>query len=92
MNRLLAAIVPVVAVALLAVALVAAQEGTPEPDEVSVGIITNELGTPCASPEVSPEASPVGSPVASPDASPDASPAVIVLPGCITEGATPDAT
>ena len=93
MSRLLAAVVPVAAVALLAAALVAAQDATPEPADV---IITNELGTPCAvlefPPEASPEASPVASPQASPVASPAASPDVIVVAGCETDQGTPGTT
>ena len=87
MNRLLAAAVPVVAVALLAVALVAAQEATPE---AGLGIYSNELGTPCAGLPVStPGGSPAVEPQATPLASPAASPEVFVIPGCPTVDGTP---
>ena len=86
MNRLLAATVPVVAVALLAVALVAAQDATPEGN---VGVFTNELGTPCAGLAPDGAATPAATPDASPAASPVASPGAIVLPGCPTDLTTP---
>ena len=84
MGRLLVIVAVFLALAASGFALSVAQDATP--------VVTNELGTPCASLLASPAASPVASPAASPVASPVASPTVIVVPGCETEAGTPGTT
>ena len=80
MRRLLGIVAVFLALAASGFALSVAQDATP--------VVTNELGTPCASLLASPAASPMASPVASPVASPT----LIVVPGCETEAGTPGTT
>ena len=84
-----------VVVVLVLIGVLAAGGWTLVSAQDPAGTITNELGTPCAGMESLPVASPDAGLMASPEASPmatEASPVaspVLVLPGCVTEGATP---
>ena len=80
MGRLLAFVAAAVAAAILTIGLATAQIATPGAD-----VVTNELGTPCAS---QPEATPGATPEATPTAA-MATPATTVMGGCETEEATP---
>ncbi len=86
MKHLLVVLAVFGALALGGLAWTSAQEG-------QSGTSTNELGTPCAIFEASPVASPEAGLMASPEAglmaSPEASPATLVVPGCVTDMATP---
>jgi len=89
MGRLLTVVVAAFAFALFAVTLVIAQEGTTGGGTGDAAVVTNELGTPCASLPASPVASPMATPAVAPEASPMATPETIIMGGCETAEATP---
>ena len=83
MGRLVTLVAAMFAFAILTFGLATAQIATPGAD-----VVTNELGTPCAS-------LPLGTPEATPGAvamaTPGAAPQTTIMGGCETEEATPEA-
>ncbi len=80
MGRLLTFVVAAFAFVALTFGLATAQIATPGAD-----VVTNELGTPCASLPATPGATPM----ATPEATPVASPETTIMGGCETRELTP---